>query len=217
MAKIRTQASVRTGDPVTTTALLVRHAHTDAIGRILAGRAAGVPLSTAGRIQADHLGRALASAPLAAVYTSPLERAVDTARAIAGHQSVTVTEDAALNEIDFGEWTGLTLSELEDMENWRAFNRQRASARIPGGEAPQCVQQRMVAAIARLTAAHAGSTIALVSHGDVIRSAVLHVAGSSLDLYDRFEISPASVTAMEVSGAYVRLVYVNNTHRRSAI
>ena len=217
MLDIQGQTSLRTTPAAASIALLVRHAHTDAIGRIIAGRAAGVPLSTTGQTQADHLGRALASVPLSAIYTSPLERAVDTARAIASHQTVAVIEDAGLDEIDFGEWTGLTLSELDDMEGWRAFNTRRASAGIPGGEAPQHVQQRMVAAIARLTAAHPGSTIALVSHGDVIRSAVLHVAGSSLDHYDRFEVSPASVTAVEVSGSHLRLLYVNNTHRRPAI
>jgi broad specificity phosphatase PhoE len=198
---------------MTTVVLLVRHAHTDAVGRIIAGRAAGVPLSAAGRAQADHLGRTLASVPLAAIYTGPLERAIETARAIARHHTVPVREDAALDEVDFGEWTGLTLSELEDIEGWRAFNTDRATAVIPGGEVPLMVQRRIVDAIERLAAAHPGTTIALVSHGDVIRSAVLHVAGSSLDLYHRFEISPASITAVEVAGTSRRLLYVNNTHR----
>ena len=198
---------------MTSVVLLVRHAHTDAVGRIIAGRAPGVPLSDAGRAQADHLGRALAVVPLAAIYTSPLERAVETARAIARYHSAPVREDPALQEVDFGDWTGLTLSELDDIEGWRAFNTHRATAIIPGGEAPQTVQQRIVAAIDRLAAAHPGTTIALVSHGDVIRSAVLHVAGSSLDLYHRFEISPASITAVEVAGPSLRLLCVNNTHR----
>ena len=194
----------------TTVALLIRHAHTDALGRILAGRGAAVPLSSAGRAQADRLGRTLAALPLAGIYTSPLERAVETARAIARHQAAPVQEDDDLNEIDFGEWTGRTFQELEPLEAWQAFNRRRASAVIPNGETPDLVQERMVGAITRLTGAHRGRTIAMVSHGDVIRSAVLYIAGSSLDLWDRFEISPASITAVAVSRNAFRLLYVNH-------
>jgi probable phosphoglycerate mutase len=192
--------------------LLIRHAHTDAVGRILAGRAAGVPLSTVGRAQAERLGRTLAVLPLAAIYTSPLERALETARAIARHQAVRLQEDVDLHEIDFGDWTGLTFEELDLLEGWRQFNRRRSSASIPGGEAPAQVQARVVGAIERARRAHPGHTVAMVSHCDVIRSAVLHVAGSSLDFWDRFEIGPASITAVTASQHSLRLSYVNQGH-----
>jgi broad specificity phosphatase PhoE len=189
--------------------LLVRHAHTDALGRVLAGRAPGVLLSPAGRAQAERLGRGLSGVPLAAIYTSPLERALETARSIARHQVTRLEQDHDLHEIDFGDWTGLSFVELAGLEGWREFNRRRSSATIPGGEAPIQVQERIVGAITRATAAHPGRTILMVSHGDVIRSAVLYIAGSSLDLWDRFEISPASITAIGVSGEAFRLLYVN--------
>jgi broad specificity phosphatase PhoE len=192
--------------------LLIRHAHTDALGRVLTGRAPGVMLSALGRGQADRLGRALAPLPLAAIYTSPLERAAATAQAIAQHQSAAITTDTDLLEIDFGEWTGLTFGELDRLADWHAFNRQRSSAIVPGGEACALVQERIVGAIARLAARHAGQIVAAISHGDVIRSAVLYVAGSSLDMYDRFEISPASVTGVAVSDATLRLLYVNQCY-----
>jgi probable phosphoglycerate mutase len=209
MNDIHAGASVATLPSVSI--LLVRHAHTDAIGRLLAGRSAGVPLSVTGRAQADRLGRALASLPLAAIYTSPLERAVDTARAIARHQPVPIHEDAGLQEVDFGEWTGLTFDELAADERWRRFNAERATAAVPGGERASEVQQRVMEAIRRVGARHPDRTIVCVSHADVIRAAVLHIAGTSLDLYDRFEISPASVTALSLAGERLRLLYVNNT------
>jgi probable phosphoglycerate mutase len=212
MGQIQNVSDIGTEPPQPTVVLLVRHAHTDALGRILAGRAAGVPLSTIGRAQAERLGRRLSEIPLAAIYTSPLERAFETARSIARHQAARLEPDLDLHEIDFGDWTGLTFQELDTVEGWREFNRRRSSATIPRGEAPIHVQNRIVAAITRVTAAHPGRTIVMVSHGDVIRSAVLYVAGSSLDLWDRFEISPASITAVAVSGESFRLLYVNHGH-----
>jgi broad specificity phosphatase PhoE len=194
----------------TTVVLLIRHAHTDALGRFLAGRAAGVPLSTIGRAQAERLGQLLAALPLAGIYTSPLERAVETARAIARHHSVPIHEDAGLQEIDFGEWTGCTFAELDDNAAWHTFNDRRSAATIPAGETPAGVQERIVGAITRLTAAHRGRTIALITHGDVIRSAVLYIAGSSLDLWHRFEVSPASITGLSVSDSAFKLLYVNH-------
>src|SRR5215207_4417571 len=146
MADIQAGDSIVTRQPGSrgTVILLIRHAHTDAVGRVLTGRAAHVPLSSVGRAQADRLGRALAVLPLAGVYTSPLERAVETARAIARHQAVAVLEDADLHEVDFGDWTGRTFQELDDVEAWQAFNRHRAAAVIPRGESPALVQERIV-------------------------------------------------------------------------
>jgi probable phosphoglycerate mutase len=194
-----------------TVALLIRHAHTDAIGQWLAGRAPGVPLNPAGRAQAERLGRALASSRLAAIYASPLERTLETAQAIARHQPAPLHADAALLEIDFGAWTGRTFADLHLDPAWRAYNTRRSTGVIPDGEAAAAVQRRIVGAIEALAARHAGSTFAVVSHGDPIRYAVLHYAGAPLDAYDRFEISPASVSAVALGLDRPRLLYVNNT------
>src|SRR3954469_13786561 len=151
--RVRASTCTRSADPhrgQESVVLLIRHAHTDALGRVLTGRTPGVTLSALGRGQADRLGRALAPLPLAAIYTSPLERATATAQAIAAHQSAPVAEDTDLLEIDFGEWTGLTFGELDRVPGWHAFNRQRSSAIVPGGEACALVQERIVGAIARL-------------------------------------------------------------------
>jgi probable phosphoglycerate mutase len=193
-----------------TTTLLIRHAHTDAIGHRLCGRLPGVQLSAAGRAQAEALGAALAPRTLAAIYTSPLERAVATAHAIARCQPVPITVCEELGEIDFGEWTGKTFAELAPDTAWRAFNTRRATADVPGGERAADAQARIVAALSGLSARHAGETIAIVSHGDVLRFAVLHYASTPLDLYDRFQIDPASVTAVSLSADGPRLLYVNN-------
>jgi broad specificity phosphatase PhoE len=197
-------------DSPATITLLVRHAHTDAIGHWLCGRAAGVHLNAEGQAQADRLGRALSSVPLAAIYTSPIERAAETAHALARYQRVPVQLCEDLSEIEFGAWTGKSFAELEQDAEWRTFNTRRSRAVVPGGERPHEVQARILAALDRLAAAHPGRTIAVVSHGDVLRFALLHYAGIPLDEYHRIEIHPASVSALRLSPGEPRMLYVNH-------
>jgi probable phosphoglycerate mutase len=193
-----------------TTVLLIRHAHTDAIGAWLTGRA-DVHLSAVGIAQAERLGRSLSrSCAIAAIYTSPLARARSTAAAVGRHQSLGVRICDDLSDIDFGEWSGRSFAELERDPAWRRFNTSRATAHVPGGEQPGDVQHRIVGAIARLTAAHQNETIAIVSHADVIRFALLHYEGRSLDLYHSFEVEPASVSAVSPSAAGTRVLYIND-------
>jgi broad specificity phosphatase PhoE len=209
LANINSGTTTLSADVPDTTVLLIRHAETDAVGRCLSGRATGVPLNAAGTIQAERLGQALAGCPLAAIYTSPLERAVQTAAAIGRYQAVPVRHASELLEIDFGRWTGKTFIELELDQAWQQFNSQRSTAVIPGGEPLAGVQARIIAAVSRLGARHAGTSIALVSHADVVRCAVLHYLGATLDEYARFEIDTASVTGLSLGHGGTQVVTVN--------
>lgn len=177
-----------------TTILLIRHGHTDAIGRRLVGRLPGVGLTDQGRQQASVLAAQLRDEPIAAIYASPLERAVQTAAPLADALGMPVHVCEALVEVDFGGWTGLTFDELEGRDDWRRFNTERSRAPVPGGEAAAAVQARIVGALERLRARHPSATIAVVSHADVIRAALLHYRGWSLDLFHRIEIAPASIS-----------------------
>jgi broad specificity phosphatase PhoE len=192
-----------------TRALLIRHGHTDVIGRRLVGRLAGINLSSAGRAQADALRQRLASTVLAAVYSSPLERAVQTAAPLAADHQLDVTCADGLAELDFGTWTGCTFEELEPLAAWRRFNNHRSTAEVPGGETALQVQTRIVRTLDALRNAHPGETIALVTHQDVIRTALVHCAGASLDFYDRFVVAPASISTLELSDAVWRIVASN--------
>ena len=197
-----------------TTVLLIRHAHTDAIARRLCGRRLGITLSAIGVSEAEELGRTLAaSCRLAAIYSSPLERAHDTATSIARHQQVGVELCEALLEVDFGVWTGRTFEELDDDPRWHDFNQARATATIPGGEKPLAVQRRIVTAVERLAATHPGATIALVTHAEIVRFALLKYRSASLDSYYELDIEPASVSAVSVSPEGVFVQFVN---RRAA-
>src|SRR5215212_2773666 len=96
-----------------TTFLLIRHALCDPVGRSLAGRTSGVHLNAEGGVQAEALARRLGEVAVSAIYSSPLERALETAAPIAADQGVPVIEAPGLLEIDFGDWTGKTLQELD--------------------------------------------------------------------------------------------------------
>jgi len=193
-----------------TVALLIRHGHTEAVGRRLTGRLPGVALSATGRAQAAALAARLASTPITAVYSSPLERAVETATPFAASRGLAVSLLDSLNEFDFGEWTGRTFDELNGLATWRRFNAHRSTAPVPAGESALDVQRRVVSTLEELRTKHPREVIALVSHLDVIRTAVLHCAGTSLDLFDRFEISPASITSLSLDRCGWRVLATND-------
>jgi broad specificity phosphatase PhoE len=180
----------------TTTVLLVRHGHTDAVGRCLAGRTPGIRLSAFGRHQAASLVARLAASRIDAVYSSPLGRALDTARPLADARGVRVIVEADLNEADFGAWTGLSFDELNDREDWRLYNRARGSASVPGGEPPARVQARATGAIAAIAERQAGETIVIVTHAEIIRYALLHYLGAPLDRFADIDVAPASISAV---------------------
>ena len=189
---------------------------TDAVGVRLTSRQPGVLLNVSGLGQVDEMCHHLRDVPLAAVYSGPLERTLATAAPIAATHALEVRTLDGLNEVDFGEWTGLTFAQLSALPDWRAFNDSRAGANVPGGERAADVQHRIITALSDLERRHAGEVIAAVSHGDVIRAAVLHVTATPLNLWHRFEISPASITTIAYDDGNPRLLAVNDVPGRLA-
>lgn len=180
-----------------TTVLLIRHGETDAVGHLIAGRAPGWPLNATGEAQVTALARQLASVPLTAVVSSPLERTVQTAAAIASIHRLPVERDAAFLEFNFGRWEGLAFDVLHADPDWQQFNRVRSIIAAPGGESMLDVQQRAVRGLKRLCDRFPDGVVALVSHGDVIRALVLHVLGVPLDFMHRLEVAPARLSVVQ--------------------
>lgn len=186
----------------------------DPVGHYFAGRAPGVALNAVGRDEAARVAERLASVPIAAIYSSPIERAQETARAIAERVGVPVQVNDAFIEIDVGEWTGRTFQELGAApyaDEWRRFNTFRSGTRAGGGELMLDAQVRGVSALLALRAEYAGRTVVVVSHGDVIRAAVAYFTGVPLDLSRRLEIATASITTLTLSADDARLVTLNDT------
>jgi broad specificity phosphatase PhoE len=189
--------------------LLIRHAETELLGRVLYGRMPGVHLSSAGIRQAQALGRALNQEfRIGQVISSPLERARKTAEEIAHPQDVPVAFDEDLTEIDFGSWMGKPFSELHDSPHWRRYNQLRSITSPPGGESLLDVQARAWRSLERILGHKHDSgepVAAVITHGDVIRALLLLLLGLPVDHIHRLEISPASVTEI-LLGGYVPVV-----------
>jgi broad specificity phosphatase PhoE len=190
---------------------LIRHAAHDLLGSELVGRRPDVRLNNLGAQQASLLARRLAAVRFAAVLSSPRERACETAAPLAAEQEREVELAAALDEVDFGEWTGRSFAELETDPRWQEFNCARSRVIIPGGEAMLGVQLRMVGLLQRLAEVRRESALALVSHGDVIRGALLHYLGMPLDHIHRLEIAPASVSILRLGIGGPRVLALNRT------
>jgi len=192
-----------------TTFLLIRHGSTELVGKALAGRMPNVSLDATGRNQAHQLIARLADKKIAAIYSSPLERTVETAEPLASHLGYTVTLRDRLTEIDFGEWQGKTLPELEGSTHWADYNTHRSYTDAPGGELMLHVQARMAKELDDLRRIHANETVAIVSHADVIKAAIMLYLAIPLDFHPRLEISPASVSIVELAEWGPRVVTVN--------
>ena len=189
---------------------LVRHALCDGVGSILRGRAPGVSLNEEGREQAAWLAERLRDERLHAIYSSPLDRARETAEAIAAPHQLPVCIEPGLNEMDFGEWTGRNIRDLQEHPRWRAFNERRSATRVPGGELMLEVQQRMIAAVDSLRERHPWGSVLAVSHGDVIKAALAHYLRISLDHILCFDIDPASISTLDVERAGTRVIRLND-------
>src|SRR5947209_10768065 len=192
-----------------TTFLLIRHGETDAVGKLLMGWMPGWHLNANGMRQAERLALKLSKFPVRAVYTSPLERAVETARTIAVRFNLTEQTVEELGEMHLGGWQGMTFDALDSREDWKRFNAFRSAQRCPDGELMVETQTRMVGQLERLRRRHPDQTVAIVSHSDLLRSLDAFFIGIPLDFLLRLEISPASITILELSDWAARLICLN--------
>jgi probable phosphomutase (TIGR03848 family) len=191
------------------TVILVRHGRTTAnASGMLAGRTEGVQLDEVGRAQAERTAERLAAVPLVAVVSSPLERCLQTAQFILKRQSGSPTTpvEADITECDYGQWQGGMLRELAKEPLWARVQAHPSAVVFPGGESMAGMQARSVAAIRRhdaeFEAQHGPDAVwAAVSHGDIIKSVLADALGMHLDLFQRIDVGPASVSIIRYGTA----------------
>lgn len=196
--------------------LLVRHGATDEMKRVLCGRMPGVHLNAAGRRQINQLAKGLREEfQVDRVISSPLERAIETAEIVASEIGVQVQVDNGWTELDYGTWTGETIERIRGLDSWRCYDQSRSTCVPPAGESLTQVQGRAFDALQRIVCRGAEETLvlAVVSHGDVIRSLLALVLGIPLDHLHRFEISPASLSEVFFSASEAKVSYINRTYR----
>jgi broad specificity phosphatase PhoE len=194
---------------MTTTIFLVRHAAHELLGRVLTGRTPGVRLGELGRAQSQRLAGRLGREQVSALYTSPLERARETAEPIGARLGVAPEVVEGLTDVEYGEWSDQTFEALGGDPRWERWNWAKATCRPPGGESLLDVQWRAVASIERVVEAHPDKGAVLVSHCDVIKSALAYYLGLAIDGILRFEISPASISTIAVGDWGAKVLGVN--------
>jgi probable phosphomutase (TIGR03848 family) len=198
--------------------LLVRHGTTPTTGAVLPGRAPGLHLADAGLDQAEAVAARLAALPrIDAVYASPLERTRETARPIGAARDLAVKVERGLLECDFGEWTGRPLKELAKEPAWKTVQRYPSGFRFPGGESFTEMSARITGTLQRLVERHESGVVVAVSHADPIKAAVADALGTHLDLFQRINVSPCSVTAVHYGPGGPAVLAVNSVEPLSSL
>jgi probable phosphomutase (TIGR03848 family) len=196
----------------------VRHGTTPTTGAVLPGRAPGLHLAGAGLAQAEAVAARLAALPrIDAVYASPLERTRETARPIGAARDLAVKVERGLLECDFGEWTGRPLKELAKEPAWKTVQRYPSGFRFPGGESFTEMSARITGTLQRLVERHESGVVVAVSHADPIKAAVADALGTHLDLFQRINVSPCSVTAVHYGPGGPAVLAVNSVEPLSSL
>ncbi len=196
--------------------LLIRHGVTELTGNVLYGRMPDVHISSEGHRQGKALGEGVAQHfAVKALVSSPLERALETAHYVSDAFKLPIVTDKDFIELDYGEWMGRTFSEIRDSPDWLYYNRVRSLSCPPGGEMLVHVQSRGWRGIERILDefdTDGESTVAVVSHGDVIRALLVLLLGMPLDYIHRFDVSPASLSEVVFDNRHARVIRVNQIY-----
>ena len=178
--------------------LLIRHSLTPETGKRLSSQDPNISLSPQGLSIAADLGEDLAQIPLAAIYTSPHQRCRETATAVASGRQIRPKIDKAFVEADYGKWLGRPLKSLYRLKAWQEMLGSASRFRFPEGETLQEAQTRAIAGVEVLAARHPGDVIAVASHGDIIKVILAYYLGIPLDLANRIDPMPASVSIVDI-------------------
>jgi len=189
--------------------VLVRHATCEHMDEMLLGRTVDAPLAWLGAQEAEAMALMLAPSQETLIVVSPRRRAQQTAAAIAARWQCELVTALDIDELDFGHWSGRTFAELADDPAWRQWNEQRESAATPAGERIRDVQSRVLRHLHRLRQTFPGRPMVLVTHAEIIRTALLHWLQAPVAAYQRLAISPASMSHVSLSDWGARIEGIN--------
>jgi probable phosphomutase (TIGR03848 family) len=191
--------------------LLIRHAETDYNKKSrIASRLPGVHLNHTGKQQAQLLADKLATAPIKAIHSSPLERAIETAEPLARALNLEIVPNPGLLETDCGDWQGQSVKKLHRQKIWQSVQLHPSTFHFPGGEWIGACQHRMVQVLETLRPCYSPQDlVACFSHSDPIKQLVAYYLGLPLDNFQRLSIDLASITALQITEAGTRLFMLN--------
>jgi probable phosphoglycerate mutase len=192
--------------------LLIRHGENDFVKtHKLPGRLPGVHLNEKGQKQAQALADALKEVPIKAVYSSPLERAMETAAPIAAMHKLQIVREPRLMDTDVGAWQGRSWKALRLTKAWRIVQHAPSRFRFPDGESFPEAQVRIADALEGIISKHnkPQNIVAVVFHADPIKLAVSHFLGLPLDNFQKLGCDTGSVTVVAVHEAGAGLMKLN--------
>jgi probable phosphoglycerate mutase len=194
------------------TIILVRHGENDWVKKHrLAGWIEGVHLNENGRTQAQSAAERLAPLPIKALYSSPVTRCMETATYIAQIHHLPITPLEDVGEVRYGDWEGEKISKLAKDKRWFSVQFFPSRMRFPNGEALREVQFRAIQALETLATTHPNELIAVVSHADLIKLVLAHYLGVHIDLFQRVNIAPASISIIDLPpNGSVRVQRIND-------
>ena len=192
--------------------LLIRHGENDFVktGK-LPGQSSGIHLNERGQKQAQALGEALTQVPIKAIYSSPLERAMETADPIATSHKLIILEEPRLMDADVGRWQGKSLKALRLTNAWKVVQHSPSRFQFPEGESFMDLQTRIVNALEGIIRKHnkPRDIVAVVFHADPIKLAVSHFLGLPLDHFQRLSCDTGSLTALYTGEMGANLIKLN--------
>ncbi|MEX0983717.1 MAG: histidine phosphatase family protein [Actinomycetota bacterium] len=191
---------------------LIRHGLTAQTGRVLYGRAPGIPLDHRGRAQSEALVGRFEGVRLTAAYSSPLERCTQTLEPLASAHRLDVMTRDELIEMDAGSWTGKRLSAVRRQKAWGVIQREPSTFTFPGGgEGFVQARDRVVGELLRIAGRHPRGRVAVGTHGDIARIALGHFLGTPLDDFQRIVVDTASVSVLQIERGHGHVRLVNDT------
>jgi len=183
-----------------TVILLIRHGDNDPMKKYLVGRSPGVHLNEQGQKQAQALAKLLETAPIQAIYCSPMERAIETALPLAQARNLEIQVRPGLTELDYGAWKGRTYKQLARTKVWNQLKIDPSEVRFPGGESICEAQERGRCELASIVAAQdEKDLVACITHGDMIRLLVAYYLDMPLRAYQKLTVFTSSITVLALS------------------
>jgi probable phosphoglycerate mutase len=190
--------------------LLIRHGENDWVGKKLAGRLPGVHLNQKGLSQAQALAATLQNLPIKAIYSSPLERAMETAQPLARVKKMEIAICDNLSEINFGGWQGKTIKQMRRLKLWETVQNHPSQMQFPNGESFIAAQNRLVDCVTQISEKHEpADLVACFSHSDAIRLLVAYYLNVPLDSFQRIHINTASITMLMLTKEHISVPFVN--------
>ena len=192
--------------------LLIRHGETDYNKKMhLPGRLPDVHLNKKGQQQAQLVADSLKDAPIKAIYSSPMDRTLETAEPLAKNLNLQVVSIPGLLETNCGDWQGQSVKKLRRQKIWKSVQLHPSLFHFPGGESIAECQHRMVQALETLRKQHSEhDVVACFSHADPIKQVVAYYLGLSLDNFQRLSVDTASISALFISDNGSRLIMLNH-------